>query len=48
VPGGGHLDLLAESDDDALDAGADVLVVEVRGTVAVVERAPAGPSTGRS
>jgi hypothetical protein len=44
VPGGGHLDLLAESDDDdALAAGADVLVVEVRGNVAVVERAPASP-----
>jgi membrane protein implicated in regulation of membrane protease activity len=49
VPGGGHVDLLAESDDDdALDAGAEVLVVEVRGNVAVVERAPAGPSSGRS
>ena len=42
VPGGGHLDLLAESDDDdALDAGVDVLIVEVRGNVAIVERAPA-------
>jgi membrane protein implicated in regulation of membrane protease activity len=48
VPGGGHVDLLAESDDDdALDVGADVLVVEVRGNVAVVERAPASPG-GRS
>jgi membrane protein implicated in regulation of membrane protease activity len=49
VPGGGHVDLLAESDDDAaLDAGADVLVVEVRGNVAVVERAPGGSPASRS
>ena len=42
VPGGGHVDLLAESDDDGtIEAGADVLIVEVRGNVAVVERAPA-------
>ena len=38
MPGGGHVDLVAESDDDAvLAAGADVLIVEVRGNVAVVE-----------
>jgi len=49
VPGGGHVDLLAESDDDdALDAGADVLVVEVRGNVAIVERAPGALPSGRS
>ena len=49
VPGGGHVDLLAESDDDdALDAGVEVLIVEVRGNVAVVERAPAARTAGRS
>ena len=48
VPGSGHMDLLAESDDvDGLDAGADVLIVEIRGNVAIVERAPAS-SSGRS
>jgi hypothetical protein len=47
VPGGGHVDLLAESDDDAvIEAGADVLIVDIRGNVAVVERAPAAPSAG--
>jgi len=47
VPGGGHVDLLAESDDDGvIEAGADVLIVDVRGNVAVVERAPAAPSAG--
>ena len=36
---GGHIDLVAESDDDdALPVGADVLIVEVRGNVAVVAR----------
>ncbi len=49
VPGGGHVDLLAESDDDdALDAGVEVLIVEVRGNVAIVERAPAALPPGRS
>jgi membrane protein implicated in regulation of membrane protease activity len=49
VPGGGHVDLIAESDDDAaLDAGAEVLIVDVRGNVAVVERAPAALPSGRS
>lgn len=49
VPGGGHVDLVAESDeDDALDAGSEVLIVEVRGNVAVVERAPASLPAGRS
>ena len=49
VPGGGHVDLLAESDDDdALDAGVEVLIVEVRGNVAIVERAPAALPRGRS
>lgn len=48
VPGGGDVDLLAETDDDALDAGAEVLIVEVRGNVAVVERAPASLPAVRS
>ncbi|HVZ71085.1 MAG TPA: hypothetical protein VHJ20_01815 [Polyangia bacterium] len=40
-PGGASLDLVAASDDaEALAAGADVIVVEVRGHVAVVSRAP--------
>ena len=48
VPGGGHVDLLAESDDDGvIEAGVDVLIVEIRGNVAVVERAPAAsPASG--
>jgi len=41
APGGGDVDLVAES-DEALDAGAPVLIVEVKGNVAVVARAPAG------
>ena len=46
VPGASDLDLLAESDDDeTLAAGAEVLIVEVRGNVAIVARAtPAGRS----
>jgi hypothetical protein len=42
LPGGGHLDLVASlnGDDESLPAGAEVIVVEVRGTVAVVTRAP--------
>jgi membrane protein implicated in regulation of membrane protease activity len=40
-PGGGHVDMVAESDDDALGTGATVLIVEVRGNVAVVARGPA-------
>jgi membrane protein implicated in regulation of membrane protease activity len=49
VPGGGHVDLLAESDDNGvLDAGVEVLIVEVRGNVAVVERAPAAAPPDRS
>jgi hypothetical protein len=41
-PAGGHLDLVAEAgEDEALAAGAEVIVVEVRGNVAVVARAPA-------
>jgi hypothetical protein len=42
-PGGGHVDLIASvdgGDDEALAAGADVIIVEVRGTVAVVTRSP--------
>ena len=39
-PGGGDVNLLAES-DEALASGAEVLIVEVRGNVAVVARAPA-------
>jgi membrane protein implicated in regulation of membrane protease activity len=41
-PGGGHVDMVAESDDDALGTGSTVLIVEVRGNVAVVARGPAG------
>ena len=49
VPGGGDVDLVAESDEsESLDAGAEVLIVEVRGNVAVVERAPASLPAGRS
>jgi membrane protein implicated in regulation of membrane protease activity len=41
VPGSGDVDLIAEGDDDgALDAGTVVLIVEVRGNIAIVERAP--------
>jgi len=45
-PGGGDVDLLAEAaEDEALPAGAEVLVVEVRGNVAIVTRTPAtGPA----
>jgi membrane protein implicated in regulation of membrane protease activity len=39
-PGGGDVDLLAES-DEALASGTEVLIVEVRGNVAMVARAPA-------
>jgi membrane protein implicated in regulation of membrane protease activity len=42
-PGGGHMDLVAAvngGDDEALAAGDEVIVVEVRGTVAIVTRAP--------
>jgi hypothetical protein len=41
-PGGGHIDLVASinGDDEALATGAEVIIVEVRGTVAVVTRAP--------
>lgn len=49
VPGSGDVDLIAESDDDGtLDAGVEVLIVEVRGNVAVVERAPETSPAGRS
>lgn len=49
VPGSGDVDLIAETDDDrVLDAGTEVLIVEVRGTVAVVERAPETSPAGRS
>jgi membrane protein implicated in regulation of membrane protease activity len=41
APGGGDVDLVAES-DETLDAGAAVLIVEVKGNVAVVARVPAG------
>ena len=41
-PGGGHVDLVAESEEaTAMPAGSDVLVIEIRGNVAVV--APATP-----
>jgi len=41
-PAGGHLDLVAEAaaGDEGLAAGAEVIVVELRGTVAVVTCAP--------
>jgi membrane protein implicated in regulation of membrane protease activity len=49
MPGGGHVDLVAESDDVAvLAAGSDVLIVEVRGNVAVVEPTPATEPARRS
>jgi membrane protein implicated in regulation of membrane protease activity len=39
---GGSIDLVAEAhDDEALAAGAEVIIVEVRGNVAIVTRAPA-------
>ena len=48
-PGSGDVDLVAESDEEAsLDAGAEVLIVEVRGNVAVVERAPETSPAGRT
>ena len=48
-PGGGHVDLIAETDETtALAAGSDVLVIEVRGNVVVVASEPAGPPTTRS
>jgi membrane protein implicated in regulation of membrane protease activity len=41
-PAGGSVDLVAEvHDEETLAAGAEVMVVEVRGNVAVVTRAPA-------
>jgi membrane protein implicated in regulation of membrane protease activity len=46
-PGGGDVDLLAES-DEALASGTEVLIVEVRGNVAVVARAPAERPAPRS
>jgi membrane protein implicated in regulation of membrane protease activity len=47
VPGSGDVDLVAESDDDgAIDAGAVVLIVEVRGNIAIVETAPATSPAG--
>ncbi len=40
--GGGHVDMIAETDgDQPLPAGTVVLVVGIRGTTAVVERSPA-------
>jgi membrane protein implicated in regulation of membrane protease activity len=47
APGGGDVDLVAES-DESLDAGAPVLIVEVKGNVAVVARAPAGGAAPRA
>jgi hypothetical protein len=49
-PAGGHIDLIAqlvEDESDTLAAGSDAIVVEVRGTVVVVARAPAARN-GRS
>jgi hypothetical protein len=49
VPGSGDVDLIAESEEDgALDAGTPVLIVEVRGNVAVVERSPETSPPGRT
>lgn len=49
MPGSSHLDLVAESDNAAvLAAGSDVLIVEVRGNVAVVEPTPATEPARRS
>lgn len=49
VPGSGDVDLVAEGDDDGvLDAGTVVLIVEVRGNVAIVERAPGTAPASRS
>ncbi len=48
-PAGGSVDFVAESDDEnaeTLPAGMDVIIVEVRGTVAVVTRAPASRHDG--
>jgi NfeD-like C-terminal, partner-binding len=43
LPAGGQLDLVAEgSDAESLPVDTEVLIVEVRGTVAVVARAPGG------
>ena len=38
-PAGGSVDFVAEANDEALAAGSDVIIVEVRGNVAVVTRA---------
>lgn len=49
VPGSGDVDLVAEMDDGAaLEAGTEVLIVDVRGNIAVVERAPATSPAGQS
>jgi membrane protein implicated in regulation of membrane protease activity len=41
LPAGGHTDLIAEgAEDETLLAGGDVLIVEVRGNIAVVARTP--------
>ena len=49
LPAGGDVDLLAESDEDeVLAAGTEVLIVEVRGNVAVVARAPVDVPAPRS
>jgi membrane protein implicated in regulation of membrane protease activity len=48
LPSGGSIDLLAEaSDSDPLPAGEEVIVVEVRGSTAVVTRAPGALSARR-
>jgi hypothetical protein len=45
-PGGGHVDLIAalNGSDETLAVGAEVIVVDVRGTVAVVTRSPSARS----
>jgi membrane protein implicated in regulation of membrane protease activity len=47
APGGGDVDFVAES-DEALDAGSAVLIVEVKGNVVVVARAPASATAPRA
>jgi hypothetical protein len=46
-PAGGSVDLVAEAtESEALEAGAEVIIVEVRGNLAIVTRAPATRSGG--
>jgi NfeD-like C-terminal, partner-binding len=46
-PAGVHVDLVAETtDDEALAAGTEVIIIEVRGLIAVVARAPSASRGG--